>query len=535
MNPVWQVRSRQIASSLKFWMALVGYNPRERFWSQIVYLAYVGVFFSIWGFGVLALLADQGAQILSTFQELPPSLVSMRILTVVLLVDAILRGYRSGRESPFIFSDDDADLICQTPVDRRQVALAWMLGDWILPTIPFLSLAVVLKFATIQLTEAGGVQWSHLFDYWLAGMRLASLVLFLHLTFSSLTYTLGALRLRGDRDKPWLRLIPVCFALLFLSLAVSSRAGLEISLWPVQFLLKAGFNEASWIAGFGIAILLAFGGLLGLYLSSSRLNLSRAAQESRYRWAFQQVSWLGNTQLSQQMSLYKHLGSGHSTTLIAGREGAWSLIWKQWVMALRMVRIGKLIAWLGVLLTCLGMMVPLDWGAQLWAFIIWVLLVGQRVTEPMRTDLEQWTITRQLPFRARDAVLAEIAGPVLLATMLGWLAYGLGVWAGQTLQIDFVPLLFPAVLCIAFIATYDVLRQCRCSDLSAGNVPEMGFGGLLAGALVAALPLVLVPMISSQSNQVWMSFFVNAVGFGISLTIAFGLWKLTASQYRNIK
>jgi hypothetical protein len=74
-------------------------------------------------------------------------------------------------------------------------------------------------------------------------------------------------------------------------------------------------------------VFLALAGLLALYFASLRLNLSRAAQESRFRWAYQQVSILGDSQVTRQMKLRDRLGARHSPSSIPGREGAWALIW----------------------------------------------------------------------------------------------------------------------------------------------------------------------------------------------------------------
>jgi len=534
MKPIWLVRSRQIASKMKFWIALVGYNPRETLWSQAIYLAYVIVFFSLWGFAVLALLADQGAWVLSLFST-EPALTSVRLLTGVLLAVALWRGYRAAQTSPFVFSDDDAVLICQTPLDRKQVALAWMLGDWIINSAVYLALAVVLQFAVIQMREPGGIQWAHLPKYWLAGLRVVSVVLLIHLTLSFLTYAIGALRLWENADRPILRLIPVGFAALFLSLAVVNRSGLALLIWPVEYPLRAGFGDVSWLAGIGVALLLASGGLAVFYYSSSRLNLSRAAQESHSRWAFQQVSWLGDTRLSQQMKLHARLRSGHLPTPIPGRIGIWAVVWKERVTTFRIFDIFAVLPWLGILAASLGMMLPLDWGAQLWAFILWVLLAGQQLSKPVRSDLGHWVITRQLPFQAGDLLAVEIGGPASLTIVLGWLAYGISAWAGHTPQTILLALIPAAVLAIALVAAYDVLRQCRSSHLLAGYVPEMGFGGLLIGVVITSIPLVWVPLLTRLPAQPWLSYLMGMLGWGISLVVVYALWRLCAARFRDIE
>ncbi|OGO60293.1 MAG: hypothetical protein A2032_02595 [Chloroflexi bacterium RBG_19FT_COMBO_49_13] len=289
MSAVWLVRLRQLANRMRFWTAIVGYDPRDSSLSHRIYLIYVIIFFSAWGFAMLALIADLGAVVLSLFRGFPPVQAAILLTTVLLLADGFLRGFRYARRSPFIFSDEDAALICQTPVDRRQVALAWLLGDWIPAGLPYWAGAVTLSFACQQLAATEGMIWAHLPIYLLTGIRAASIILPLHLAFMTATYVFGALRLRGDKELIYLRLIPAGIGACLLLLAVFFPTYLRILLWPILFPLEAGFGTTSWIAGFIQAVSLAALSLLSLYIVSPQLNLSRASQESYLNWEFQKT------------------------------------------------------------------------------------------------------------------------------------------------------------------------------------------------------------------------------------------------------
>jgi hypothetical protein len=287
MNAVWFVRLRQLASRMRFWTAVVGYNPRDRSLSHSIYLVYVIIFFSLWGFAMLALIADLGARVLSLFKGVSPIQSAILLTTVILLADVLLRCYRYARRSPFIFSEEDAVLICQTPVDRKQVAIAWLFGDWIPAGLPYWAGIVTLSFACLQLGTPEGIIWAHLPLYLLTGLRAASIMLPLHLAFMTLTYVFGALRLRGEKDLMYLRLIQVWVGVSLLVLAGFYKPSLPILLWPMVYPLEAGFGAASWLAGFAMVVLLAAMSLLALYLVTTELNLSRASQESIFRWGFQ--------------------------------------------------------------------------------------------------------------------------------------------------------------------------------------------------------------------------------------------------------
>jgi len=68
---------------------------------------------------------------------------------------------------------------------------------------------------------------------------------------------------------------------------------LPILLWPIIYPLTAGFGVASWLAGFTLVVLLATLSLLALYMVTPELNLSRASQESIFRWGFQEAGLMG--------------------------------------------------------------------------------------------------------------------------------------------------------------------------------------------------------------------------------------------------
>jgi hypothetical protein len=235
MKAIWLVRWPELAGRMKFWTSIVGYNPRDRSLGQGIYLIYVLIFFCLWGFAVLALLANLGTGMLSLVHSSSPSMAATLIISGVLLINAVILGYSSGKRSPFIFSDTDAELICQTPVDRSPVALVWFLGDWLPGGLAFGVLAVILRFACLQLAEEGGIVWAHIPSYFLAGLEAAIIVLPLHMASMVTGYALGALRLHRDKDNPWLRWIPVGAAMVLITLALVTRSGILIILCRSYF------------------------------------------------------------------------------------------------------------------------------------------------------------------------------------------------------------------------------------------------------------------------------------------------------------
>ena len=283
MNAVWLVRKRQVGSRMRFWTAIVGYDPRDHSLSHNLYLLYVIVFFSLWGFAMLALIADWCAALLKLFTGFSPNQAAILLTILILLADVLWRSYRYARRTPFIFSEDDAVLICQTPVDRRQVAIAWLFGDWILAGLPYWAGVLTLSFACQQLAKPEGIIWVHLPIYILTGLRAASIMLPLHLAFMTSTYVFGTLRLRRDKNLTYLRLIPLSVGVCLLLLVRFFQPSFRFLLWPLIYPLEAGFGVTGWLAGFFVVVLLAALSLLALYIVSRELNLSRASQESIFK------------------------------------------------------------------------------------------------------------------------------------------------------------------------------------------------------------------------------------------------------------
>jgi hypothetical protein len=235
------------------------------------------------------------------------------------------------------------------------------------------------------------------------------------------------------------------------------------------------------------------------------------------------------------MKARQKLGAGHLASQIRGRTGYSALIWKDWVTTLRAMNFGSMMGWLSILAVYLGMILVPDWGARLWAFIIWCLLVGQNCTDRLRGDLEVWAITRQLPFSGREILVAEVATPILGATLLSWFAIGVSFLLGLSPQLSLILLAPAAIICIVLAAEFDILRQCRSSDLVAGQVAELGVGGLVIGIILAGIPLSTVSWIANQFNGPGIIWLGNLLGIVLSLGIIYVLWNLTAAIYRDIK
>jgi hypothetical protein len=535
MRAVWLVRWHEIGGRLRFWTAIVGYDPRDRSVSQGIYLIYLIIFFSLWGFALLALLADLGADMLTMISKLTPMNASVILLATILFSKSFVHAFRSGIQSPFIFSPTDAELICQTPVDRRQVALAWFLESWLPGSLLYVALAIVLRYATMQLGEPGGFQWARLPAFILAGFETGCILLPLDMALMAPGDALGALRLRGGQENKWLRWMPIGGALALVIIVMRSLPIANIILWPVLFPLKAALGAGSWLYGIFVAVFFSITGLLVLYWASYQLNLSRAAQESQSRWVRQQVAWLGEAGINQEMKARQKLGIGHAVNRLPAKEGIFSLVWKDVVVSTRVPKFGAMMGWLGVFTSCIGLLLAPDSGTRLWAFIIGSLLVAQRCTGRLRADIAVWNLTRQMPFSAQAMLWAECGAPSLIAILLYWLACGVSSYLGFSPAI-FLMLMVPvAILCIAFSAAFDILRHCQGSELLIGHVAELGAGGFLLGLAMAGLPVLLVSSLVSLVPAVGMALMFTLLGLALGSGGVYTIWRLAAMAYKNIR
>jgi hypothetical protein len=180
------------------------------------------------------------------------------------------------------------------------------------------------------------------------------------------------------------------------------------------------------------------------------------------------------------------------------------------------------------------MLVISDWGTRIWVFVVWGLLIGQVCTKRFIADMNLWILFCQLPFTSKSTLFAEMASPVIKATMLCWFAYGICSLMDLHPSLPVAVLAPGVILSISMAATFDILRQSKADALIAGHSAEMGAVGLLFGLILAGIPLSLVIWISSWMSSGVIIWIISLLGLFLSLGIAYGMWRLDESQYQKI-
>jgi len=565
MQAVWMVRSRQILSRFRFFLAIFGYDRNDRSLTHKIYLIYAVVFYTLWAFAVLSLLAGVTAQFLEDIGKLggqstgiPISLpnLAVGISTLGLLVWFILAAYRASRRSPIIFSEEDAYLICQTPADRRAVALAWLAGQWPPGAAPIWAIAVTLGFALIEASSQGNLNGADIPRYVLAGFRSLSIVLFLQLGMLAIVWALGVLRLQKDRIRLQLYLLPLVGAALLAVTWFSSgwsgfipatAPGWALILLPVEIPLQAGYSLSNWGPGMLISLGWAATGLLILTWAAADINLSRAAQESRGLPVRGRSVLSEPSRRTQPAGKGDILGAEHLPSQWfkrldwEARNKAQSLVLKDLVQSARLHWLTRLGRWIGLYLVGLAVLViptlpGSDWTVGALALVYWALMVAQQSTFRLKDDLAKWLLFRQLPVAARQVISGDLIIAWARAVLIAWASLATAAF----LEFAGLPVLFGAnwtvflglallaafmIGCIGLFGALDMLRQAKSALLLAGQSPQVGMLSLFLGGSIALIAALLV------SQLAWIGILL---ALGLSAGTAWLILLLGAQRLRRI-
>jgi hypothetical protein len=531
VRTAWLVRGRQMETRFAFWLAAVGYDRRDRSLQHRIYLIYALLFMSGWVFAVFTLFASSGAGLLKAYNPANPPAGAADLALKLTLVWAAFTLIQVSRRSPIVFSEDDAYLICQTPLDRRAVALTWFPADWLQRALPFWAALVTLGFSMAEIRLNGNATAGDIPMYVLTGLRALVAFLPIQMGLCAALWAFGALRLSGYGEPPWLRRSAWIGAGAIL-LGMLPNTPWQVVFWPLSFPLVAGFGLSPWLYGSAVGLALAALGLLALWAASGGLNLSVAAQETTGQAAQQAASRLGDFDQAQALRQRERLGLGRPPTRLKAQPGLWVLPWKDAVQSIQAPGWLEILGWLEVLAVALaGALLPY-WEGRALAAILWVIFLGQVATRRLREDLAHWSLVRLLPIDSSQALLADLGLSWALGLLLTWLGLipGLTVLGSASLVLMLlVPVLTATVL---LAAAYDILHRCSVSALLAGNAPTVTGRGALLGLVLAAVPLGLLWWLGRQPIPPVL----DAIAVvGVSLLTAAIAWSLASSAYQEIQ
>ena len=533
MKATHWLRHRQEKSELGYWLSFAAYDQNDRSFLNQAYLIYLFIFLAIWLFVMLVLFAKYGASVLTLISSTNPAAAATTILTVIIAAWNVAAVFASTRRSPVVFSEQDTAHICQTPVDRRKLVLRWMWMPWLKNVILFGLLAFMLGLSLAETRLTGAFTANQLPEYLAYGFRALIAFLPIHLAFFALQWLVGVIRLFKNRQRNWMVFpatgiaLSLLFVVILSNISVISTPFLRMLASPVSVFMNAGFaltNNPLILPLGGVFALIS---LVLLFLSAKGFNLSRASQETRDVEMLTNAARYGFTDLVDQQQLRNRLGSGHKSLSIPGLEKGNGLIWKNYIQAWRSFRWRDL--WTGLVLfsITLGLpFLPTFWSRML-AILFWVIQLNPLFVRRLRSDLEAWMITQQLPIVKKELLLNDLLYDLILPFTVSTLAIILGALITHQFAWGLWLCLPGMLVSIGCSAAFDVLRRSKSSLLITGSVPSTGAQCILFGLVGTAIPMASLSFIPGFPGV------ISAV-LG-SLLVAFLFFGLAVKTFRDLK
>jgi hypothetical protein len=538
VNPVWLLFTRRAFSRLAYWLSALGYDLRDRTALNRIYLVYFCAFWSVWAIAVFALLGSGLANIFQLIQaRFSPPYVVLTVTTYGLILWVLYEFWQVSRRSPFVFTEEDAFLLCQTPVNRRKVGLIWFLRSVIGSFIPFAIPTIILAFALVEWRFQGHMMIFLFFDYLKASLLALVLVMPLQVGLQAALWGLGALRLQRRNEPSWLR--PLFFVAAILFIAGIFIPGLDsVLMAPLHIPLNAAFGEnlpmISKLGGLALSLLCLAGGLVFLSFHVKNINLSKAAQETSHIAALELARSYWQFDLVDSILLRSRLGTTRKPGRLLMRSGGRALIRKDLLQSLRTFRVRELANLLAVFGLSWGMFAPSNIALQFLMAGIWTITVSNLATQRFRSDLSRWWLLRSLPMNPADLLKDDYRLRWGLYMLAGWLAL-----AASSLPVSFrisAAMLLPFLLVNAsFSAANDILRHSSARTLmspSLGDekVPRQNIWGVVQGLISVLFPFgILVGSFASPGGAA-----LSLIAIPIAMIITWLNQKAVLRAYRGI-
>ena len=542
-DPVLELYYRRASSQLTYWLSVLGYNVHDRSLSNRFYLIYFCAFWGAWILVMFFLLGYILNIALKTSGTIGLLQHSALLFTYILIGWVVFQLWSVSGRSPFMFSEEDSYLLCETPVNRRTVGLARFFLSWSGTFLLFTGLTAVIAFTRVEsgLQEEPSIVF--IGHYFGASLRALCIIIPMQMGLHASLWGIGALRIspplnRQSGTQRWLRgCVLVLLFLLVGSFFIPDLHSFILSPLATPIQAALGESEAAypWIAGFGISLLYLVGGLILLNWLVKNISLNQAARETVIPSAVRTARSLWSFDLANALILQQHLEGVQSYRRLPVGKGWRTLVWKDAVQSLRSIRLGVVFQWGLLFLWSVVMFSKTNWVVQLVAAGTWTIQAGTLTNRGARKDLSRWWLFRSLPIRIIDKIKADIALPMIGATLIGWLALFL---SGQ----PFVPsllegILVPLLVVNAALANlHDIFRHVETRllltpGIAEENVPQSSVEGLL-GLLVSTLfPYILVLwQIAHPAQTLAVMAAILVAG-----AIAFGLMRSVKAAYRWIE
>jgi hypothetical protein len=528
-SPIWMLYRRRIASQISYWLVVLGYNVRDRSITNRIYLVYFCGFWLIWLLAMFFLIGYSLAGLQDSISDISLSQLSLSGYTYLMAAWGIIQLWRVTRRSPFAFSEDDAFLLCRTPVNRRELGMVSFLLEWVKTSLPFAAVAISISFALAELHPLQSLLIFRFMGTVGAALRSLGIILPLQMAIQAFIWSLGAIRLQRDRSKVyqkpfWLKLLSPLF--LFL-LAVSvffpslNRLLLQPLTFPLEAALGIGISGNSWTVGFGVSLLYLLVGILAFFFMSGKIHLGQAAEETRLSVAVRQARVFFSFDLADALQQRERQVATHKPARFPARPGIWVLVWKDVVQSFRSMRTGLLLKWVVLFGMNLAMVFSTSWGLQLLAGSFWAINMGNLASQRLRNDLARWWIMRSLPFSGAGILKAEIGLSSLVGILISWLALAICSRPILVCILTGATFIFMAINS-ALATAQDILRRSETRillspSLGEENVPQQSVEGIIRTVILNLIPLGGLVWSLADPKQVFPALAALAVAGVITL------------------
>ena len=530
MRAIHWIRSRQESDELSYWTSFVYFDPKDRSLNNRLYLVYLLVFFSVWWFIVIIWFAEAGAMLMTTIYPSSPASLAVALVLAVLLVWFVVFMIQSLRRSPVKFSEEDAYLVCQMPLNPQWLVLRWLAMPWFKSLVLFLLLAIVLGFSLARtgLVESG-ITGQDLGEYFRLGFRAVLVMVPLHLTLYALNWALGVWFMKHQRK------MGALFVVLTLCLVVLASMGLGI-VTTFNMNLPAGFEALGSLMADGLRIGFSAGNLGNvlmahwvtaliasaiLLVAAKGFSSSRAAQETRAGILLRNLRRYGFVERTQEKKVQQRLKLERHAVWLPAWQGAPAFVWKDVLQSWRMVTLGKFFILLGFFSTALGIAVLPSLSGRMLLILTWTLQASTFLTDRVRQDLVQWAIVRQLPIEHQRWIAADLVFSGGIALLISLVGLGLGgLIAGQFPLVEALTL--PGMIAaVAGVSISVVFRNARVDLLMSGQAPGVNEFGVIGGAICAATPLIIYGWLPGLVGALSAVLASGLIGY-LALNIAMG-------------
>lgn len=485
------LRCRQEVTELRYWLSLFSYDSRDRSLTNRLYLIYLFIFVGLMVIIGLMFAARGASQMLMLIF---PASAANGALLLSLLVLSLFFIYHlgSGLFKPLlIFSHEDTQILAQQPVNPVALVLRWFIKPWLQSALIFsiLQMLIAFAYAETQLPQANiGAFFP---QYFWIGFRQVLTILPFHLLgfLISLIFSLLAMR----KQRRFQSLLPgLAAGLLAILLTVSAFLSPIQVLSNYPLLTGQSLMHQALIAG---AVFLCLTLCLAmLAITAKKFDPLQAARETALSHQIADLARYGRTDAISLIKQQKRLGLRRVSRFLPAWQGIAAFLWKDLLTFSRQLSLTELFRYLGVLTSAFSLQLTLQTGSLL-PCAFWAYLTLRLLTPPLREELKQWPILRQLPLSLTRIVAVKLAIPILFIAVSATIGIVLGAVVNHSAVLPLLVTLPALIISTAGAAVFDLFRKAKTDALSNQIVADWGLPGLAMAVYGIWCPIWLLSLV----------------------------------------